>query len=152
MNRNRLIRSLKTAFSVTCGVACVLLIVFWVRSYWWRDLLYLNLTTPTAYAVCTSKGELVLLRSYDGNRGQGQVLVLRELPSNQRRPLLWYAEKIEGRTRDAISLPLWMPVLLSTTFAVIPWIPWSKRFSLRTLLIATTLVAVMLGVIIVLSR
>jgi hypothetical protein len=27
------------------------------------------------------------------------------------------------------------------------WIPWSNRFSLRTLLIATTLVAVLLGLI-----
>jgi hypothetical protein len=36
---------------------------------------------------------------------------------------------------------------LSALFACIPWLPWSNRFSLRTLLLATTLVAVTLGVI-----
>ena len=32
-------RKLRIAFSVTCGIACVLLVVLWVRSYWWVDLL-----------------------------------------------------------------------------------------------------------------
>src|SRR3977135_2369552 len=35
--------------------------------------------------------------------------------------------------------------------AALPWIRWSKRFSLRTALIATTLVAVGLGLIVLLS-
>ena len=39
-------------------------------------------------------------------------------------------------------------VLVSATIAAAPWIRWSKRFTLRTLLIATTLVAVVLGVIV----
>jgi hypothetical protein len=30
-------RKLRIAFSVTCLIACVLLIVLWVRSYWWSD-------------------------------------------------------------------------------------------------------------------
>ena len=28
-------RKLRIAWSVVCGIACVLLIVLWVRSYWW---------------------------------------------------------------------------------------------------------------------
>jgi hypothetical protein len=35
------------------------------------------------------------------------------------------------------------PGLLALTIA--PWIPWSKRFTLRILLIATTLIAIALG-------
>src|SRR6476469_9127373 len=31
-------RKLRIAFSVTCLIACVLLIALWVRSYWWDDL------------------------------------------------------------------------------------------------------------------
>ena len=45
----------------------------------------------------------------------------------------------------------WLLLLLSATIAFIPWIrgiPWPKRFSLRTLLIATTLLAVVLGVVV----
>jgi hypothetical protein len=37
-------------------------------------------------------------------------------------------------------------VLLALSFA--PWIKWSRRFSIRTLLIAMTLVAVPLGLIV----
>ncbi|MCI0334640.1 MAG: hypothetical protein L0228_15595 [Planctomycetes bacterium] len=36
---------------------------------------------------------------------------------------------------------------LIVAFAAAPWIRWSKRFSLRTLLIATTLIAVLLGIV-----
>jgi hypothetical protein len=43
-------------------------------------------------------------------------------------------------------LPILLPFLCSmAATAVAPWLPW--RFSLRTLLIATTLVAVVLGII-----
>ena len=37
MNRPRLIRGLRIAWSVWWGILCVLLIVLWVRSYWWVD-------------------------------------------------------------------------------------------------------------------
>jgi hypothetical protein len=45
-------------------------------------------------------------------------------------------------------VPYWAIVLPSAALASVPWIRWSKRFSLRTLLIATTLVAVVLGVVV----
>ena len=45
-------------------------------------------------------------------------------------------------------LPHSFPVILAALFAVIPWVPWSRRFSLRTLLIATTLLAMLLGAIV----
>ncbi len=41
----------------------------------------------------------------------------------------------------------WSPVLLLFLLSVAPWIPWSRHFSLRTLFIATTLLAVLLGLI-----
>jgi hypothetical protein len=45
-----------------------------------------------------------------------------------------------------IYFPYWFSILLVTTLAALPWLRW--RFSLRTLLIATTLVAVVLGLIV----
>jgi hypothetical protein len=45
-------------------------------------------------------------------------------------------------------IPGWMPVVFIGALATIPWIPWSCHFSLRTLLIATTVVAVGLGLIV----
>ena len=43
-----------------------------------------------------------------------------------------------------VCFPHWFPVLLFALLAAAPWIKW--RFSVRTLLIATGLVAVILGV------
>jgi hypothetical protein len=45
-----------------------------------------------------------------------------------------------------LSLPYWFVIAMSAALATVPWLRW--RFTLRTLLIATTLVAVMLGLIV----
>jgi hypothetical protein len=45
-------------------------------------------------------------------------------------------------------IPVWFPVLITGGVAGLPWIGKVRRFSLRTLLIATTLIAVVLGAII----
>ena len=37
--------------------------------------------------------------------------------------------------------------MLSASLAAVPWFRWSKRFSLRTMFITTTLVAIVLGLI-----
>jgi hypothetical protein len=46
-------------------------------------------------------------------------------------------------------VPKWFIVALSAAVAAAPWIQCSKRFSLRALLIATTLVAVGLGILVI---
>ena len=48
-------------------------------------------------------------------------------------------------------VPEWMQFLL-LVILLLPWVEWPSRFSLRTLLIATTLVAVVLGLILWLSH
>jgi hypothetical protein len=48
--------------------------------------------------------------------------------------------------------PHWLPALLLASVAAAPWIHWSRRFSLRTLLITTTLVTVVLGLIVAVLR
>ena len=48
--------------------------------------------------------------------------------------------------------PDWFLVLLAAMAAVAPWIHWSGRFSLRALLIATTLVALVLGLAVYVPR
>lgn len=43
------------------------------------------------------------------------------------------------------SLSQWPLVVAALAAAAAPWLPWPARFSLRTLLIATTLAAFILG-------
>jgi hypothetical protein len=52
----------------------------------------------------------------------------------------------------ALITPHWHPALLCAALAVIPWISRSWRFSLRTLLIAMTLAAAGLGLIVAFGR
>jgi hypothetical protein len=52
------------------------------------------------------------------------------------------------RKMTKLNLPHWFVVVLIASIAPIPWIPWSRRFSLRTLLTATALVAVVMGIVV----
>jgi hypothetical protein len=43
-------------------------------------------------------------------------------------------------------------MVITASIGAVTWLPlWSKRFTLRTLLIATTLVAIVLGLIVALA-
>ena len=58
-----------------------------------------------------------------------------------------------GRPNDySVRFPYWFAVLLATGFAAFGMQKLTWRFSLRTMLIATTLVAVGLGLIVWLTR
>jgi hypothetical protein len=51
-----------------------------------------------------------------------------------------------------ISVPYWFALLSCIAIGAASWAQWSKRFSLRTLLIGITLVAMLLGLIVWLSK
>jgi hypothetical protein len=53
-------------------------------------------------------------------------------------------QELESKLRFSI-VPSWIPVLVVATLTAAPWIRW--RFSLSTLLIAMTFIAILLGVI-----
>lgn len=55
-----------------------------------------------------------------------------------------------GAGATGVMMPHWFVVLVVATIAALPWLRW--RFSLRTLLIATTAVALALGAIVAASR
>lgn len=52
-----------------------------------------------------------------------------------------------------VGIPHWFLALLLIGLAYLPWLPWKPlRFSVRTLLIVTTLVAVVLGLVVWMTR
>jgi hypothetical protein len=130
-----------TALSLT---ACVLLIALWVRSYSRTDAIV---------------GPIVGARRFIIHTRPDQLDVLVSNPSPVHGPIPWKISSYMNRARRTwkfnsqqyaiqLTIPMWLATLGSVTIAAISWIPWSKRFSVRTLLIATTLVAVGLGVIV----
>jgi hypothetical protein len=66
--------------------------------------------------------------------------------TNLGRPIAWGAVP----AGPYVATPYWFPVLMTGAMALLVWRP--RRFSLRTLLIGTTLVAVGLGSIIAFNR
>jgi hypothetical protein len=55
------------------------------------------------------------------------------------------SRSLAGARYWSIGSPFWFLILLSAISVVVPWIRWTQRFSLRTFLIATTLIAVLLA-------
>ena len=143
-------RKLRIAWSVTFAIACVLLIVLWVRSYWCHDALWRTNANNNVKGVSSSAGTIVMesLQLDPGIDSAGWHF--RTQPEDRTyRGFMW---KSSG-TYTRVGIPTWFLLILSVTLAAIPWLPWwSNRFSLRTLLIATTLVAVVLGLIVYATR
>jgi hypothetical protein len=147
-------RKLRIAWSVGCGVVCLLTIALWVRSYWYWDGIVF-----TGYSMHLG---------IDSDRGR----VLPYYQSNPRASYGWlyYSNDIERAvpqdTHKTFSyvrypgyfstcIPNWFIAAVAATLATTPWLtclPWSNRFSLRTLLIVITLAALALGTIIATTR
>jgi hypothetical protein len=99
------------------------------------------------YVAATTRGCLTLHKwnTYDewfsGYSSRPAELV--SLGDFAQEPILWFHYHT-SREGCGVLLPFWSLLALFITTATIPWIRW--RFTLRALLIATTLVAVVLGV------
>jgi hypothetical protein len=147
-------RKLRIAFSITCGLACVLLIALWVRSYRVFDQWSYNFSSQRTLTTVSVQGQSVLwLTPYRAIGGIQQSFGLYHLPipvgSNAKAyPASWSGIGIGG-TSETLSIrsPHYLLVLTAAILAGLPWLRWSRRFSLRTLLIAMTLVAVVLGLV-----
>jgi hypothetical protein len=135
-------RYLRIAFSATCLIACVLLIVLWVRSQHHLDSA--NGPLLGKELIATSRNGGVALGWGNRSISKWHVKHVKE-PTSSREGYTYVLGFGVNAAIPAIFVPHWFTVLLSAFLAIAPWLRW--RFTLRTLLIATTLVAVVLGLI-----
>ena len=141
-------RKLRIAWSVVWGVAVVLLIVLWVRSYWWADRIGV-FNTPKLFVIGSLCGNIEIGNHRHTSSVPKRAWEFRTLPLDN--SVEYPKPALIGIYTDAtgsdiqILMPFWLVTLLVATIATAPWIP--RRFSLRTLLIGTTLVAILLGLI-----
>jgi hypothetical protein len=148
-------RKLRIAFSATCGIACVLLMALCVRSYTWCDVVFCPTTRPILANAVSGVIQLNLLPKSIGT-GWGPGWGWKRFPPDKlgrglanRPSWQWPTDP----TTTVINFPTWSVMLPFAATAVLPWIRHFKwRFSLRTLLIATTVVALVLGLIIYATR
>jgi hypothetical protein len=138
-------RKLRIAWSVVWSVLAALLIVLWVRSYWWQD--------SVSYRTSNFDGTVAVREGR-----AGYLWIKTDFPirtslglSNRTSPV---GEALKGKgprflwekNSGVIWVPIWLFALVTVLTSAIPWFRW--RFTLRTLLIATTLVAIVLGMIV----
>jgi hypothetical protein len=142
-----------------------LLIVLWVRGHSYLDGLE-KLTSSRLFHVWSVNGRLAveqitppinigrntlgadILRrtSWGGTYGNKPAEWSGNFIEAMGEPVMGFGYATKGSTNTTISAPHWAFVALFGTLAAAPWIRnWSWQFRLRTLLIATTLVAVVLG-------
>ncbi len=151
-------RKLRIAWSVVWGIACVLLIVLWVRSYTGGDVVCfggVRLAKAQRLWIST-RGRIESITTFvtwvtdDEGRWFWTTplqldLFQPETPKYSFAGIYWYTDPI-----PAILISDWLVLFVLGVGAAAAWIRW--RFSLRTLLVATTLVAVVLGIIIYVIR
>jgi hypothetical protein len=139
---------LRIAWSMCWGVFAVLLIALWVRSNRRIDQVIFPVTQSTYIGLgSVPNAFMVGLTNVRPPETWGSGPADEWLSNLDDEDLPWSAaRKFRTLEGQGIMMPYWFPVLISGTLVVIPWLPWSKRFGLRTLLIITTLVAVVLGI------
>ena len=163
-------RKLRIAWSVVWGIACVLLIALWVRSYRWGDPKVIDVSTdrwihiismhgraffayinhsPFANKPTNPAADYALSRSLFTERNGSE-----RIPIEFRPPILESLAIEWNVFSDGVRaiLPYWSLALTSIAFAFAPWIAFKWCFGLRTLLIATTLVAAGLGLAVYTAR
>ena len=138
-----------TALSLT---ACVLLVVLWVRSYRNGISTKWLILDRQHVAFHSQVGGLYLIWRTENNLPPNPHFAADELDSelaSQVRDLIDRNKLAFSTTRLSLNCPHWLAALIAAVFSVVPWLLY--RFSLRSLLIATALVAVVLGTVVYLS-
>jgi hypothetical protein len=154
MSRPRILQLLRIAFSVVCGIVCLLIIVLWVRTKYAIDAIDGPLSNSVKFCVMSRHGGIGLLLG-----GSNSEWSYRKYPADEwvrsqididigYKTALGFVQYAKGSSVFRIRVPYWPLVSLSAVFAAIPWLRW--RYSLRTLLIATTLVAILMGLVVAL--
>jgi hypothetical protein len=152
------LRYVSIAMTTTCLVLSTLAIASWIRSYTWLD--YRTWESGASYVVVHSQQGQI--RCFVARSRAGAALseplveaIFREtfaLPNSPHLiPAQWPAQHTVLRQfqwtsfADGVRVvaPHWVLAFVFGTAAAIPWV---RRFRLRTLLLATAIVAVILGV------
>ena len=187
MDRPRLIRGLRIAWSVWWGILCVLLVVLWLRSYSTSDRLHWSFLGKESIAAASKQGRFLLLRYdnvpqpnawkngwYSHSTTDEQSFPMGDIVNKsylgfemiQQPPYFIpeLKEVVPGKPGvvtiwnpgvmflkgSGVMVPDWFLILVVAALSAAPWIP--GRFSLRTLLIATTLIAVVLGLVVIMRH
>ena len=155
-------RKLRIAWSVWWGVVAVLLCALWCRTYSWIDRFSRQTGTQTwtvrsIYGRASLRVESERFTAMAGE-WRHHVAPIDAVTRRKQGVLFPVGGKLgfyhdHGSTVHTWAAPYWAPFSLSAVLAVLPWLRHFRYgFSLRTLLIATTVSSAALGACVYLNR
>ena len=139
------------------ALAFCALAVSWPSSYWWRNICGIGWPDPDVVGFDSFPGSLVIGKTPNVYLGKSSWLVLTSIPVSPRDHTLvreQLGKNLKGCDGFAIGrmgaahiaiVPYWAAMMFTGILAFICSRPIQWRFSLRTLLIAMTVIAVALG-------
>ena len=144
-----MLRYLRIAVSVLSLVACMLLIALWARSNTWADSVSGGFIPQRAFSVWSERGVIRFTYIHTPSQIQWRFRTAVAYLSRSgfsRYYYFWPPPQITYHVQAAV--PYGLPVILTGILAAVFGIRRPFQFSLRTLLIAMTIIAVWLGLIV----
>lgn len=160
MQRTRVVRALRISITAAGLLMSALVAVMWLRNFWWADVFWAPLPNAGQVAIASADGQVEFGISYPALRGAARANQGTELwgwqtyTASRNRVfdiLLPWKQVIHYRvTRNGsiAMLPHWLLAIVPLLLAGMLWIRWSRRFTIRTMLVITTLVAVVLALVV----
>jgi hypothetical protein len=147
----RFLRYLRIAFSATCVIACVLFVVLCIRSYWRLDVLVRN-NGSNSTIIRVDAGLMTLSQANFRSGLSGDDAWTLIVDNASWGMNYWQFDWARNTDLILVRMPIWVSAAALAVLGNIPWIRWSNRFSIRTMLIATTLIATALAIIVSFNR
>lgn len=145
MDQQVIMRRVRITFSVFCGILCAILVLYWFVSYDSFGHRRMNLATSVQLTLELYRGQSALVLSAPGQQSFDWLLVDYPAQNENKSPGIAGFAFLRSPTGGVfVAIPFWFSVLMAVIAGAAPWLRWTYQFSLRTLLIATTLVAVVL--------
>lgn len=146
--RITILRFLRVAFTAVCTLLCVLVVVFWVRSYSYADTFFLRLIPTGHIQAHTGDARMCVWferKPIRESRWSSRRLSISEhtSPSDENR-IPWF-DLAFWPTFARLYTAHWFLAVVAGSLAIVPWCP--RKFNIRGLLILVTAVAVVSGVI-----
>lgn len=140
-------RKLRIAWSIVFGSLCVLMTAWWIRGYWWVDHGYVTLAPSEHVQWHAGEGRMCLWfnhrpsrRWYDGWSDPIEVRTRPPIPNR----VPWFDVGFWPHMTRVYAAHCFLAMVFGS-LAAIAWCP--RRFSTRGLLVATAMIATILGLI-----
>jgi len=156
---HKILSYLRMSAAVGLMLSALALLALWARSYWHSDGIYFR-QPESSFRVSSREGSLhcvvdaISFRTlrpatppnvrYEWRTSSEAIRPKSGPPAPNRYNPLWLLQFRRGSGVSYLNVPHWLVITLLAAAGATLW-RWSGRFALRTMLILTTIVAVLLG-------